>query len=349
MVDSTDGVFANGNDSATTGNNVTLTVKNTLAITNAKTFDSNANGYINGYTVTFNNPLPANLLASSQIAVSTNTKNATGINFSGIVGSYSGTITFDDNLFTSSETPKIDITGDATYDTGTYFVGVVEDKAPPYVTVSPVTGTYTGSKTVTMSLSEAGTIRYSLVGTATAASPIYTTGIVINSPTTISTYSTDLIGNSSTANHVYSFGCSATAPVHGSISAYPACVVSCNANYVMGPGNICYDTIPPVITVTPPGGAYTGSKTVTIGLSETGTIRYSFTGPANIFSPLYTGPLTINSNKSLHVYAVDLGGNISFANHAYSFSCAQTVLANGNVSAYPNCTKTCYSGYILSG
>lgn len=167
LTDSTDGVFGNGNDSATTSNNVQLTVQNKLTISNAKSFDSNANGYLNGYQVTFNNPLPATLLTPGQIAVTTNTKTATGIAFTGTAGSYTGTITFSDGLFDTGETPKIEITGDANYDTGVYFVGVVEDRAGPGIFVTPAAGSYTGSQNVVASLSESGTLRYSTGGVAT--------------------------------------------------------------------------------------------------------------------------------------------------------------------------------------
>lgn len=85
ITDSGDGIFGNGNDTATTSNNVQLTVLNTVSILKAKTFDSNYNGYLNGYAITLNNPIPATLLSPSQITVSTSSKNATGINFSGTV------------------------------------------------------------------------------------------------------------------------------------------------------------------------------------------------------------------------------------------------------------------------
>lgn len=287
LTDSTDGIFGNGNDSATTSNNISLIVKNTLAITNAKSFDTDGDGFLDGYTVTFNNPLPATLLNASQIAVSTDSKNATGIGFSGVTGAYTGTISFSDGLFVTDETPKIQITGDATYETGTYFVGVVEDKAPPVVTSSPVAGTYTSSQNVSLSINESGTIRYALSGIANASSPIYTGAISVSSPTTISVYATDLSGNSTTTSHVYSFACAQSAPTNGSISAYPGCVMSCNSGYALS-GIVCIETTPPIISVSVPAGNYSSSQSITISLNEPGTIRYSLSGNATASSPVYT-------------------------------------------------------------
>jgi len=80
-----DGVFSNGNDIATTSNNVQITVLSTVSILNAKSFDTNQNGFLNGYNITLNNPIPATLLTPSQISVSTSTKTATGITFTGTV------------------------------------------------------------------------------------------------------------------------------------------------------------------------------------------------------------------------------------------------------------------------
>ena len=109
ITDSIDDIFENGNDTASTSNNVEVTVLSTVSITNARSFDSDGDGFLDGYRVTLNNPLPAPLLTPSQIAVTTAAKTATGIAFAGTPGSYTGTITWSDGLFDTGETPEIEI------------------------------------------------------------------------------------------------------------------------------------------------------------------------------------------------------------------------------------------------
>jgi hypothetical protein len=96
LVDSVDNIFGNGNDIATSSNNVQLKSSNQILILKASSFDSNSDGFINGYNLSFNNPLPASLPSASQIQVTTGSKTATGIVFSGNQGSYTGQLRWSD-------------------------------------------------------------------------------------------------------------------------------------------------------------------------------------------------------------------------------------------------------------
>ena len=89
-----------------------------------------------------------------------------------------------------------------------------------------------------MSLSETGSVRYSLSGSATAGSPAYTGSFAINSDLTLSVYASDLSGNTGSASAVYSFSCAASAPANGTIGAYPGCALSCNSGYSLS-GAVC--------------------------------------------------------------------------------------------------------------
>lgn len=54
-----------------------------------------------------------------------------------------GRLAFNDSTFAGWELPRVDIAGNSFYETGSYYVGVVEDGAAPVVTPSKPTGTYT--------------------------------------------------------------------------------------------------------------------------------------------------------------------------------------------------------------
>ena len=245
LTDSVDGIFWNGNDSASTSNNITMTVQSTVSIIKAQSFDTNGNGYVNGYNVTLNNPLPATLLTPSQIAITSPGKTATGISFEGTTGSYTGRILWSDGLFDTGITPQIQIFWDSNYESEQLFAGVVEDTAGPGIFITPAAGTYTGSQTVSASMSETGSIRYSMTGTATQTSPTYTGAFTINSPVTLSFFASDLAGNTTTTSRAYSFSCSNSAPANGTISAYPSCTIGCNSGYDLASGSCVVTYVPP--------------------------------------------------------------------------------------------------------
>lgn len=72
------------------------------------------------------------------------------------------------------------------------------------------------------------------------------------------------------------------------------------------------DTISPTVSVKPVGGIYNTNKTITLKMSETGTIYYTLNGitPTKTSSK-YTGPITISKTTILKYLAVDLAGNKS--------------------------------------
>lgn len=72
----------------------------------------------------------------------------------------SGTLAFGDGLFAGWELPRVDIDGNAAFQTGSYYVGVAEDGAAPVVSASKPSGAYTGSVSVSLASSESGSLRY---------------------------------------------------------------------------------------------------------------------------------------------------------------------------------------------
>ncbi len=156
-----DGILDTGDDpSLTTTNNATITIDGRAVLTHALSLDSDADGYLDGYLLTFNLPLLSTLpLPGTRVTL--DGTGATGLSFSW-PGSNTGTLSFDDGVFGGDKTPRIEIDGNADYATGSYFAGVVADGAAPVVTSSHATGTtYTGALSVTLSATESATVRYS--------------------------------------------------------------------------------------------------------------------------------------------------------------------------------------------
>ena len=72
------------------------------------------------------------------------------------------------------------------------------------------------------------------------------------------------------------------------------------------------DTILPSATANPLGGLYRTAKTVTLNMSEAGTILYTLNGiTPTITSTKYTEPITISKTTILKYLAIDLAGNLS--------------------------------------
>lgn len=231
------GVCGDGDDSSSSTNTATVTVSSKAVLVRAVTLDLDGDGFLDAYDLYWNR-IPALPLAAGQIRARVDSRFASSVSYSAGSGAR-GTISFGDGFFSSGEIPRIEIDGDANYQSGSYYIGVSEDGAAPSATPSKTPGTYTGTVSLAFSLSESGTIRYAFgIGAANAASPVYSSPISFSSPTVVSTYSTDLAGNSRTQNFAYAFSCSVSAPTNGSVSAYPACVVSCNVGYVLS-GGVC--------------------------------------------------------------------------------------------------------------
>ena len=75
---------------------------------------------------------------------------------------------------------------------------------------------------------------------------------------------------------------------------------------------IIQDIIPPTATASPVGGFYNTTKTVTLKMSEAGTIYYTLNGiKPTTTSTKYTGPIKILKTTTLKYLAVDLAGNKS--------------------------------------
>jgi hypothetical protein len=76
--------------------------------------------------------------------------------------------------------------------------------------------------------------------------------------------------------------------------------------------SIILDTTPPTLSASIKGGLYNSAQTVSINISEPGTIYYTTDGSVPTESSTkYTSPITINSSTSLRFMGVDRAGNKS--------------------------------------
>ncbi|WP_208712298.1 chitobiase/beta-hexosaminidase C-terminal domain-containing protein [Sinomonas sp. R1AF57] len=105
------------------------------------------------------------------------------------------------------------------------------------------------------------------------------------------------------------------------------------------------DTTAPVITATPPGGAYPSGQTVTLSSNEPSTtIRYTTDGSTpTATSPTYTSPIPIGSGLTLKYFGKDAAGNSSaVATQTYTLAddkTPPTVTADPVGGAYPAGTQ----------
>ena len=149
------------------------------------------------------------------------------------------------------------------------------DTIPPTANANPTGGLYNTNKNVVLTMSEPGTIYYTLDG---STYNIYSGPITITSTTILKFFAIDLAGNPSpTYTQTYTI-----------------------------------DTIAPTASANPTGGLYNTNKTVTLNMSKPGTIYYTTNGTTpTTSSDVYTGPITISSNTILKFFAIDLAGNPS--------------------------------------
>ena len=149
----------------------------------------------------------------------------------------------------------------------------------PTVKASINSGYYNSTKSVSLIISQPGTIYYTEDGsTPTTSSNEYIAPITINTNTTLKYFAVDLAGNQS--------------PVSDN-------------QYTI-------DTLPPTATNNPIGGLYNTNKIVNLSMSEPGTIYYTTDGTSPITSSSeYTSPITITTNTTLKYFAIDLAGNQS--------------------------------------
>jgi predicted outer membrane repeat protein len=153
------------------------------------------------------------------------------------------------------------------------------DTVPPTANADPTAGLYNCTKVITLSMSEPGTIYYTLDGSEpTTSSFVYINPITINSNTQLNFFAIDSAGNPS-LYYMYTYK---------------------------------IDTIPPTAYASQSGGIYNTTQTVTLNMDKDGTIYYTLDGTApTTSSSIYLNPITINTNTVLKYLAVDMAGNKS--------------------------------------
>ena len=163
----------------------------------------------------------------------------------------------------------------------------------PTPTFSPSAGTYTTSQSVSLSCATSGvTIRYTMDGsTPDLTSPIYSTAIPVSSPTTINAIAVKSgYSNSAIATGVYNVLLPVAAP-----------------------------------DFSPVAGTFNTTQSVTITSSTSGaSIYYTTDGTTpTITSAAYTGPVSIDINKTLKAIAVKSGmSNSGVTSGDYVIKCA---------------------------
>ena len=183
-------------------------------------------------------------------------------------------------MITSSKTLKY-IAVDMAFNTSPiYTQDYTIDTIPPTTSVDPISGTYNNTQSIILGMSEPGNIYYTLDGTVpTTFSTKYTNPIIISSAETLMFFAEDLAGNTS-----------------------PLDIELYNVN----------DTVSPTVNTDTIGGPYNTTKTVTLSMSEPGSIYYTINGnDPSTSSNLYTGPITIVTSTTLKYMAVDMANNTS--------------------------------------
>jgi len=183
-------------------------------------------------------------------------------------------------MITSSKTLKY-IAVDMAFNTSPiYTQDYTIDTIPPTTSVDPISGTYNNTQSIILGMSEPGNIYYTLDGTVpTTFSTKYTNPIIISSAETLMFFAEDLAGNTS-----------------------PLDIELYNVN----------DTVSPTVNTDTIGGPYNTTKTVTLSMSEPGSIYYTINGnDPSTSSNLYTGPITIATSTTLKYMAVDMANNTS--------------------------------------
>jgi hypothetical protein len=165
-----------------------------------------------------------------------------------------------------------------------YWEGTVTEPADTTAPVLTITsgGTFTGTKSVTMSTNETATIYYTLDGsTPTTSSSIYSSALSISATTTLKAFTVDTAGNQSAVQTVtYTFE--------------------------------EVDTTAPTVTPSPAAGTYTSAQSVTLSADETATIYYTLDGSTpTTSSNVYSAPISVDVTTTIQFIAVDSAGNQS--------------------------------------
>ena len=153
------------------------------------------------------------------------------------------------------------------------------DTTPPTVNASLIGGKYNTTKTIILSISEAGLIYYTLDGTAPSnTSSIYNNPLVIPTTSTLKFFAVDEANNPSAVS---------------------------TETYTI-------DKIVPTANANVKSGLYNTNKVVSLTMSETGNIYYTLNGATPTkYSTKYTKPLTIALSTTLKFIGIDEAGNPS--------------------------------------
>jgi hypothetical protein len=156
------------------------------------------------------------------------------------------------------------------------------DATAPTITASPLSGSYESVQNVTLTTNETATIYYTLDGsTPTQSSATYSSPINVSTSMTIKCFAKDTAGNVSSIQ---------------------------DEEYIIDVA----DTTPPVVSISPNGGTFNSSQTVTISANEPSTIYYTLDGSEPTeSSSIYSTPITVTSTSTLKVIAKDTAGNIT--------------------------------------
>ncbi len=125
-----------------------------------------------------------------------------------------------------------------------YLGSGLEGTVPVSPTASVDSGTYTSSRSVTLTAASSNSIRYTLDGSAPACpatGTLYVGAITVNSNKTlkaIACYVSDNSVPSTVSTYTYAFVCATASVTNGTVGAYSGCAITCNSGYVLS-GNSC--------------------------------------------------------------------------------------------------------------
>lgn len=129
-----DGICGTSDDVTTATNGVTMGVSSFAVLTRARTFDADGDGFLDAFDLYWS-LAPSSPLSVSDVSVRVDSRYASGLSHPPSLTS-SGKLAFIDGQFASWELPRVEIRGNAHFQTGSYYVGVVEDGAAPSITAS---------------------------------------------------------------------------------------------------------------------------------------------------------------------------------------------------------------------